>query len=160
MPNIAAVLKDEISRIARKEVRKQVEPLRKQLAVQRRDLAALKKERADLRRQLAAANKPARRGPAAEEAGEQGAAKRFSAAGLKSLRARLGLSAEKFGALVGVSGASVYFWEQGKVRPRAQQIERIAALRGMGKRKALALLDAQPAPARRAAPAKRARARK
>ena len=40
--------------------------------------------------------------------------------------------------LLGVSALSVYKWESGKTRPRAKQIEAIAALRGMGKPKCAA----------------------
>ena len=46
MPNVAAVLKAEVTRLARKEVSSQVAPLKKALAEHRRLIA-------DLRRQLA-----------------------------------------------------------------------------------------------------------
>ena len=39
MPNIATVLKQEISRLARKEAKAHVEPLRKVTAQYRRDIA-------------------------------------------------------------------------------------------------------------------------
>jgi hypothetical protein len=42
--------------------------------------------------------------------------------------------------LLGVSGQSVYKWEHGESRPRAKQLEAIAALRGIGKREAAARL--------------------
>jgi DNA-binding transcriptional regulator YiaG len=38
------------------------------------------------------------------------------------------------GVLLGVSGQSVYKWEQGKAKPRASQLKAIAAVRKMGKR--------------------------
>ena len=44
--------------------------------------------------------------------------------------------------LLGVSGQSVYKWELGKARPRARQLEAIAALRGVGKREVNARLEA------------------
>ena len=49
-------------------------------------------------------------------------------------RKRLGLSAANFGLLVGATGQSVYAWEAGKAKPRAQNLAAIAALRGVGKR--------------------------
>jgi DNA-binding transcriptional regulator YiaG len=52
----------------------------------------------------------------------------------------MGLSAAEFAALIGVSGQSVYKWEHGEARPRARQLEAIAALRGIGKREAAARL--------------------
>ena len=42
--------------------------------------------------------------------------------------------------LIGASALSVYKWESGKVQPRAAQLERILALRKLGKREAAARL--------------------
>ena len=50
MPDIAAVLKEEIARLARKEVRSQTEGLKKASAQYRRDIAALKRQVAELER--------------------------------------------------------------------------------------------------------------
>jgi DNA-binding transcriptional regulator YiaG len=65
------------------------------------------------------------------------------AKGLKSHRARLGLSAADFGKLVGVSGKSVYAWESGSSAPRRAQLARIAAVRALGKREAARHLKAR-----------------
>ena len=43
MPNLAAVLKEEITRLARRQVRQQVGPLNKTIAEQRRTIAELKR---------------------------------------------------------------------------------------------------------------------
>ncbi len=67
---------------------------------------------------------------------------RFVSKGLKTLRARLGLSAADFGRLVGASGQSIYNWEAGKAVPRASQQTALAAIRGLGKREAAKRLDA------------------
>lgn len=42
MPDIAAVLKEEITRLARKEVKQQVGPLKKTITEQRRTIVELK----------------------------------------------------------------------------------------------------------------------
>src|SRR3546814_2644622 len=78
---------------------------------------------------------------AAPKVAEAGGKLRFVAKGLKSLRTRLGLSAEELGVLLGVSGQSVYNWESKKTVPRATQVAAIAALRGLGKREAQARLE-------------------
>lgn len=52
MPNIATVLKAEIVRLARKELREQVDPLRKSLSASRAEVAALKRKVSDLERQI------------------------------------------------------------------------------------------------------------
>lgn len=145
MPNFSAVLKDEIARIARKELRKVVDPMRKQVASLRHDNAALKRENAALKREHASLAKAmARPGAQAPEAAVE-AGHRFSASGLKKLRARLGISAQDFGKLAGVSALSIYNWENGKARPRPEMVARIAELRGMGKRELQQLLDEKAA---------------
>ncbi len=139
MANFAALLKSEITRLARKELKAQLQPLRKANAAQRHDIAALKRQLTDVQRQLAKAMKA---GPAAGPAAETGdAPARFSAKGLQSHRARLGLSAGDYGALAGVSAQSIYNWERGKARPRASQVAALAEVRGLGKRAALARLE-------------------
>lgn len=47
---------------------------------------------------------------------------RFSAARLAAHRTKLGLSAAGYGRLVGMSGATIYLWEQGERRPRPEQV--------------------------------------
>lgn len=144
MANIAAALKEEITRVSRKELRKLVDPLRRQLATQRRDIAALKRERDELKRQVASLAKTSPRSivPAPEADTEKRS--RFSAAGLRTLRQKLGLSADDLGRLAGVSGQSVYNWEQEKSRPRQAQVGKIVLLRNIGKREARRLLSEHP----------------
>ena len=138
MPNIAAVLKTEIARIARKEVRSQTEEFRKSSAQYRSHIAALRKRIDELERQLKRVGKSAgRSAPAvAESDDDPSTSRRFSAARLAAQRQKLGLSAADFATLLGVSGQSVYKWEHGESRPRARQLEAIAAVRGIGKREA------------------------
>lgn len=138
MPNIAAVLKDEIARIARKEIRTATEEFRKASTQHRTHIAALRRRIDELERQLKRVGKTAARAPAAaaEEDSAAGTARRFSATRLAAQRRKLGLSAADFATLLGVSGQSVYKWEHGEARPRARQLEAIATLRGVGKREA------------------------
>ncbi len=138
--NIAQTLKSEISRVARKEIRAEVESLRKASSQYRSDIAALKRRVADLERLVAKLGKVSpKRGPVVTPE-EAGSVVRFSAKGLAKQRKRLGLSAADMGTLLGCSGQSVYKWEQGTTRPRASQMPAIAALRKMGKKDAAAKL--------------------
>jgi DNA-binding XRE family transcriptional regulator len=143
MPNIGSLLREEIVRLARKEHRHQSGTTKKATAQHRRDIAALKRQVASLERQVRALARRASTSEAiAKPRGGAGASKlRFVAKGLRSHRARLGLSAAQFGQLVGVSAQSVYAWEAGKVSPRREQVERIAAIRAMGKREAALKLN-------------------
>lgn len=139
MPNFSSVLKSEITRLARKEIKAAVDPLRKANAAHRREIAELKRQLALLQRAQKSANRQ-RQAPA--EAGDDTPKTRFVAKGLKTLRARLGLSAAEFGRLIGASGQSVYNWEAGKAVPRSNQQAAIVAVRGLGKREAARRLEA------------------
>lgn len=142
MPNIATVFKSEIARLARKEVRAETDALRKMASQHRADIAALKREVKSLQSQLRRASRAGGRNAGPQESpAEEGRQLRFSAARLAVQRKRLGLSAADFGALVGVTGQSIYKWEQGGARPRPAQLRAIALVRAMGKREANAKLQ-------------------
>ncbi|MDO9360668.1 MAG: helix-turn-helix transcriptional regulator [Polaromonas sp.] len=142
MPNIASVLKDEIARVARKEVRAETQQLKKASAQYRADIAALKRRIASLEKLVNRLGKGGGKQAAAAVEEETSGGFRFSAGGLLAQRKRLGLSAADAGTLMGVSGQSVYKWEQGKARPRTSQFAAIAALRGMSKKEAAERLAA------------------
>ena len=67
--------------------------------------------------------------------------KRFSPRGLKTHREKLGLSAADYAMLVGVTGQTVYNWEQGKSKPRDEQLASLVAVRDLGQREAWKRLE-------------------
>lgn len=141
MPNIASLLKAEITRLARKEVRAATEGLKKAVTGYRAEIAALKRRTQALEKELQRLRRARAPAPGPQAAGaDEAPAFRFSARSLASQRKRLGLSAEDCGLLLGTSGQSVYNWEAGKVRPRASHMPAIVALRRLGKREAAAVL--------------------
>jgi DNA-binding transcriptional regulator YiaG len=140
MANLASMLKVEIARVARRELRAELQGLKKANATYRSEIAQLKRRAAALEQQVKRLGKGSRSAAAQREEAEDQKL-RFSAKGLASQRKRLGLSAEAFGALIGASGQSVYKWESGKIRPRARLLPKIAELRGIGKREAAARLQ-------------------
>lgn len=142
MPNIGTVLKEEIARVCRKEIRQQIEPIKKASVAYRHEIASLKRKVATLERQAAALEKQTKKMAPKAPAVDPERPMRFMAKGLVSLRARLGLSAKEFGLLIGVSDQSIYKWEQGKSTPRKKQLAALASLRGLGKREAAARLEA------------------
>lgn len=145
MPNVAQVLKSEIVRIAKKELRSETHPIRKSQASFRSEIAALKKHVRQLEQAVGVLGKQAQRAdktPLAKSASDEKPRTRFGAKSLASQRRRLGLSAEDLGRLVGASGQSVYNWEAGKARPRDSLLPAIAALRTLGRRAAVAHLAA------------------
>ena len=141
MPNIAVVLRDEIVRLARKELRSQTEGLKKASAQYRRDIAALKRQVVELKRQVSFLEGVVLEKPPVSLAANGAARVRFTAKGLRAQRKRLGLSAADYAQLVGVSPQSIYNWEREITRPRKEQIATLVALRSMGKREAQARLQ-------------------
>lgn len=147
MSNVASVLKKEIARVARKEIRRETARLKKASATYRSEIAALKKRALGLERQLRQAGKWSDR-PAPAAANEDlvsNGANRFSAKSIASQRRRLGLSAAECGVLIGASAQSIYNWEEGKARPRAQHLPAIYALRTLGRRQANDILEIRKA---------------
>jgi len=147
MPNIAAVLKEEIRRLARKEIKAHTGATRHAVAQYRRDIAQLKRLLQSQQKKIACFEAHERRladQPTSEA--EPLAGMRFSPRSVRAQRKRLGLSAEDYGRLVGVSGLTIYNWEHGKALPRKAQLAALVAVRGIGKRetiKRLTLLEQQ-----------------
>ena len=134
MPNIASILKDEILRLARKEVRIEIEGLKKASAKYRSDISDLKRRVAVLEKNQARNEGKKAREATTESEGEANTGFRFGAKRFAAQRQKLGLSAGDMGTLIGVSAQTVYNWEAEKSRPRQSQLVAIAALRKMGKR--------------------------
>ena len=143
MPNIASVLKAEITRIARKEAKSEIGALKKAASLYRSEIAALKRRMHTLEQQLRRLSK-VRAKTSRDDNGDDfsSAGKlRFSAKGLSAQRRRLGLSAHDCSLLLGTSQQTIYNWEQGKARPLAQHLPAIAALRTMGRKEAKVRLE-------------------
>jgi DNA-binding transcriptional regulator YiaG len=161
MPNIGSLLKAEISRLSRREIRSEVASLKKASAASRRHIAALKRQVSALEKKASMLARQGARAPV-ESSKVTGQPLRFVAKGFKSLRKRLGLSAPQLAKLLGVSEQSIYNWETKKATPRKEQVGAIAGLRGLGKREVQQRLaefsKKSPAKAKRA-PAKRGRKR-
>ncbi len=141
MPNITTVLKEEILRLSRKEIRRQTSVLKKMSAQYRRDIAEMKRRITELQRQVAPLQKQVLRSAPPQAAQVDAEHVRFSTKGLRSQRERLGLSAANYGKLIGVTGQTIYSWEQETSRPRKSQVAKIASLRQLGKREAQARLE-------------------
>jgi DNA-binding transcriptional regulator YiaG len=141
MANIATVLKSEISRVARKEVRSESLNLKKASAQYRSDIAALKRRVLALEAEIKRLGKAAKTKTVAVATEDSSSRHRFSAKGFSSQRRRLGLTAVQMALLLGVSDQSVRKWEDGKSHPRVSQLPAIAAVRTMGKSQAAARLS-------------------
>jgi DNA-binding transcriptional regulator YiaG len=141
MSNIAAVLRQEITRLARREARAITKSLSKASGQYRKDIAELKRQNAKARAEIIRLQRQASKGgaaPAAEAAVEK---VRYSAVSVMAQRKRLGLSAADFGKLIGVTSRTIYQWEHGAARPRSSLLAAFVAVRGIGKTEANARLQ-------------------
>ena len=141
MPNIASVLKDEIARVARKELRRETEKLKKSSALYRSNIAELKRQVSALEKLVSQHVKAATKNTVGPETPATSSKVRFSAKSLISHRKRLGLSTAGLSKLIGVTPQSIYNWESGVTRPRQEQVVVISALRTLSKRQAHARLE-------------------
>lgn len=164
MPNLATLLKEEISKLARKEVQDQTRELEKTIKEQNARIARLEKQDDQPKAKAkgkakakakAKADKPAPAKKAAAPAAEPAAAPapkrksktRFSPASLKNNRKRLNLSQAEVGVLLGTSTNTVLRWEAGSSKPRDAHLPKIAALSKMGKKQAKQELEQRKAQA-------------
>ena len=137
MSNIASALKEEISRISRKEIRRETAVLKKSSGIHRSEIAALKRRVLELERHLRRVSRAGEQSmPVAANGDSAPSGTRFSAKSMAAQRKRLGLSAAECGLLIGASAQSVHNWDEGKARPRAQHLPAIIALRKLGRRHA------------------------
>ena len=160
MSNLALALKDEIRRLARKEIKIQTGTTARAVAQYRREIAALKRQVREQEKKIAFLEGQERKrlGEPDAVAGMNGSV-RFSARSVKAQRRKTGLSADDYAKLVGVSSLTIYNWEHGKSRPRQEQLASLASIRGIGKREAqakLRLLKAAEEKPRRGRRARRA----
>ena len=143
MPNIAQLLKDEISRLARKEVRAASGPLQQQIRElkktnrQQREVIDTLLRRVDQLQALASSTTDK-----ILKAPTIGTDRqiRLSGTSIKKHRKRLGLSQGELGQLLNVSTNTIVRWEQDKSKPRETYRAGIAQLRTMGVREVKKLL--------------------
>lgn len=142
MPNVARVLKEEIQRLARKEVMALFGPMHKQVQalkqVARDHKLLIRKLEDDLAQMQSAAQIQKKL-----EAGDIEAARkaRITPASIKSHRLRLKLSQQELGKLLEVSPNSVVLWEAGKSVPRPAYRAKLAGLRKLGRKDVERLLE-------------------
>lgn len=156
--NVMSVLKAEISRLAKKEAKQVVSPVKKASASYRGLIASLRKQVASLQKEVAMLKRAA---PKADKvlASKTEPEGRFwiTGKGVKAMRKKTGLTQEKFGKLVGVSVPTVVNWEKakGKLNLRKATAGALQALRGKGKREVAEML-----PEEAKAPKAKAKAKK
>jgi len=141
MPNIAVTFRQEITRLARREIRSQTQGLRKASAQFRSDIAGLKRHASNLKSEVARLERRVGKDVAHQITEAAPAKARFTAKGVVSQRSRLGISAADYGKLIGVTGHTIYKWERGTSRPRRSRLSALASIRHLSKKEALARFE-------------------
>ena len=136
MPNLATLLKEEISKIVRQEVQDQMRDLKKTIREQRDALARLEKQAGPAKAKTAA--KPTAKSvakPAAKPAaGDRRKQLRIAPNTIKKHRKRLKLSQAELGEILNVSTNTVLRWEAGTSKPRSKHLPGLDQLRTISKR--------------------------
>jgi len=145
MPNVVKVLKQEITRLARKEAKAATTDLKRDNVKLKRSVSALKKRMAGLEKKnrIVAVTLEKSRPPAVPDVAPE-MKMRVSSRTITALRRRLKLSQVDFGRLVGVTGQTVYQWERkgGKLKLRKPAIRQaLAEAKRMGAREARERLE-------------------
>lgn len=136
--SIDAVLKHEIRRITKREMKPVVESLQAMLRAQKSEITGLKQA---LRQQKSASRvASAARAPVVVE---EGAQFRFSAGRLAQLREKKDLTQAELAQLLQTSVPTLIKWLKGEGRPAPIQLARIAWVRSQGKRALRRALESQ-----------------
>ena len=144
MPNVMSCLKQEIIRLARKEMRAALTSLKKDKSAAKRRMALLRRELALLKKELVRQTRVlAIKQDVAAPAADDGKRMRITSKGVKALRRKLRLSQAAFAKLLGVSSLTVFKWEKkaGKVAMRSKARAEFLRVRGLGRREAKAALE-------------------
>jgi len=148
MPTFAATLKHEVRRLAAREIRKALRPLRriqkqvKALRVvsrgHRRDVARLERRIVRIKEKASFAT-----------TGRASGGPRVTPEMVRSLRSRLQMTRLEFAKLLDVSPGSIFGWETGRTMPRGKSRARVVEIKKIGVREARSRVRVSARKARR-----------
>nr|ACB12994.1 putative transcriptional regulator [Hydrogenophaga sp. PL2G6] len=150
MTTYAIAAKQEMTRVARKVMRPEMESMRADSAAQRKRVLDLERRVRSLEAALAALQIDLRSPRVQKDQGgsaalgSQAQSSSFDAIGFADHRKQLGLTQAQMAKLLGTSALSVYKWERAGVIPRRAQQEKIESVMKLGKRAAAAKLRSTP----------------
>jgi DNA-binding transcriptional regulator YiaG len=133
MAKIEGVIKSEIQRLAKREIRSTFIPLRREVRAMRLKLSGLSRGIASLNR-MAKGLRLGEAKPKLEATPEEVKASRLTPDRIRGLRKKLGISMRELGILTGSSLSAVLSWEKGKFKPRGEKKVALVALRKVRKR--------------------------
>ncbi len=134
MAKLESIIKSEIQRLAKHEVRTVFRPLRKEVWGMKLKLSDLLKGFTVLNRLAKEISKAKRAEPKLAASPEEVKASRFTPERIRHLRIKLGISQRELGILVGATIGAVASWEKGKFKPQGEKKAALVALRKVRKR--------------------------
>jgi len=155
MGKLEFIIKSEIQRLAKREVRSTFRPLRKEVWGMKIKLSNLIKNFAVLDRLAKEASKGKSTEPKLEVSAEEVKASRLTPDRIRGLRKKLGISMRELGILTGSSLGAVLLWEKGKFKPRGDKKAALVALRKIRKRDVRKMLAEKPVETKREEPPKK-----
>lgn len=143
MPNISYVLKTEITRLSRKEIKSSISPLQKNSSQLKKTISDLKKKISNLESEVKKLQSFHKKEENAQVPSEMPGKVRITSKTILAARKKLGLSQNQFAKLLGVSSQAVYVMENkgGKLNLRTNTMEKYQSIKGMGKREAKKILE-------------------
>jgi DNA-binding transcriptional regulator YiaG len=145
--SIIKEIQSEITRLSRREINKELAPVKRVNATQRGLIANLRREVVALQKEVNALRRAGSIAPVATEPKQEQPGFWITGKGIKAIRKRLGITQIQLAKLAGVSDQAVVNWEQkeGKVVFRQQETaNRLAELRSMNKADVMEELKGKP----------------
>ena len=142
MGTLEATIKSEIVRLAKREIRKTLVPLGRDVRQLKSTVSQLRRTVLALERSAAQQQKELKKRKIPLEATlEEVKKSRFSPALIRSLRKNLGISQKELAILAGVTVGAAHLWEIGKFKPKDEKKAVMVALRKLGRREVKKLLE-------------------
>ena len=142
MGKVGSIIKSEIIRLAKGEMRRVSIPLGRDVRLLKNTVSQLRKSVLSLERFAAHQQKElSKREIRLEAPPEEIKNARFSPALIQSLRKRLGITQKELAILAGVTVGAAHLWETGKFLPSGEKRGAIVALRKLRRREVRELLD-------------------
>ncbi len=146
MAKMEALIKSEIVRLAKREIRKIAMPLGRDVRTMKGTVSHLRKTVQEIERFVSRQKAVLENAQAPLEASqEEVAGARLSPFLIKRLRRRLGISQRALATLAGVTVGAVYQWETGKFKPRGEKKALLIALRKLRRREVKKLIEEKKA---------------
>ena len=142
MGKVEGIIKSEIVRLAKKEMRKISVPLGRDVRSLKSTVSQLRRTVLGLQRITTSQQKELEKGKMVLEAPpEEVKESRFSPRLIRSLRKHLGITQKELAILTGVTVGAAHLWESGQFKPSMKKKAVMVALRKLGRREVKKLLE-------------------